>query len=1080
MQNEPTNPLSKPIYDASAAEPDANPAQPFASTQPDWNKFYAGLKASQRFDENARLDQDLDRFARSEEYGENDQTFDFLDTYCEKRYGVRPNRGNYFNDDRGEDTKLKPFENAERYMNTLMLVKRRGYEAIASDEYRAATKAESESAGDIRALAKALKIDTQKRQAFTDRMGLGIGTELVEKTDAEVEEDVKGTLARIKGQNFIRMMDVVGYDFDDDDKKLLHAALVKGDGIPREFEAHFASVIRESPEKANRLLAMIDRTRKVESQWMTDNVIRPLWHDGIWGAAKRQAYAIADAASIGINAAAFHETVAGSTDSAKYYWNDAEKAEYARLVESAQYRSSLFSDSADDAKAVAADDARRRVDWMCARRIAKEAMPRADRIRERREQLLLEDVMGYKTTYGYNYASKSVAGAFSSVGYMVTSVAGGGIGIGLNTLAQFQQVRDDVLTNGGDPDEAIGAQLLSAAIWSAIERLEVATAFGKPLTGLQKKMMAARIWKTSWAEGRLAKIGQLVRAGSKELAVTTLAESVEEGLQGGIEGFTATALKTHDGKKAFDEALRRTGADFVESLGTMALIGGVGTAKKAVTSNSDAKSWESLADFAARRQNAINIVTGKIATPDERTPENVKKALDEALTIWKKHGGDAAAAVDEMRERYGLDETEVRNIGDYFDLQNALLEVARKDGDAETAMNLAKFAGNAFKIGAPGQALDPQALYDLILPGTKVEQAEVPDLDATPVAPNMTAEQAAAREAVATAEASVQAATVGSARRGAEKELRKAKKRLEKLESSAPAPVHPTKKVQKVTLTTGESYILLREEASPDVHTETWAQAVGQAMAETFADPEAGANEKPEVDGRTLAPEAFAAKTSAEKMRVAVTKDQYLAMTPQERETYNDNWDLRQGGSFNVLDEDGRKLLGSDGVVRIKRGFNRFVRQGGNWELAHEHGHFISAIAKKHMTPAQISMMRKLFGEPTSDNESWNEENANNQFAEWLRGKYDFKVSSRAERRAKMDWFQRALDTVKHLFALSGEKAPVTPVEKAGRQAALDAAFNSLRNADRARRAETAIHALREETRQRAVQGRKSRPWSGK
>ena len=92
------------------------------------------------------------------------------------------------------------------------------------------------------------------------------------------------------------------------------------------------------------------------------------------------------------------------------------------------------------------------------------------------------------------------------------------------------------------------------------------------------------------------------------------------------------------------------------------------------------------------------------------------------------------------------------------------------------------------------------------------------------------AELAAAREAVATAEASVQAATVGSARRGAEKELRKAKKRLEKLESSAPAPVHPTKKVQKVTLTTGESYILLREEASPDVHTETWAQAVGQAI----------------------------------------------------------------------------------------------------------------------------------------------------------------------------------------------------------------------------------------------------------
>lgn len=1063
LPNAGTLPGNRTEARTASASPATGGAQ--GTQEPDWETFYARLKARQKLDAQAERDRDLDRFARSPECGENDATFDYLDTYCERSFGIRPNRGNYFNTDLGEETALKPFASAERYLNALMLIKRHGYEAIASDRYRAATKAEA--TGDLRALARALDVPTEKAVAradgayafFDPGMAKASGNAVEARTDEEIEEDVKDALAKVKGENFIATMRAVGYDFDDDDKALLQAALAKGDGMPPEYEPHLASVFRESPEKAARLAAMVDRTRKVESAWLLDVVWRPLWTDGIWRAAKSQAAAIADAATPAINFAAFDEIVRGSSDSAKYYWNDDERAEYARLVGLARTRQTrtqergltapMFGVFSPSGTPVDEEEAKRRVDAACARRLAREALPRAEQVRRRREQLLIEDALGYKQTYEYGYANRAIAGALSSVGYMATSSVGMGAGFALNTLAQFQSIRDDMVRDGLDPDTALGAQLVSAAVWSAIEKAQVSTAFGKPLTGLQRKVMAMRIAGAKGAMSKFAAIGALARAGSKELLVSTLAESVEEGLQGGVEGFTRGALWTGDSRKAFDAAVRQAGSDFVESLGSMAVIAGAGMGWKAVTANRQAKSYESLADFAAKRRRAVSAVTGKTLSPDEATPKEAQRALDDVKETLRRHGGDITSALDEVRERIGLDEKGLREVGDYLDMQAALVEVARREKDAKTALRLADFAGGQFTVGAPGARLDAQALYDLVLPGTKVEDVEIPDTSAAPAAPAETPERTAAREAVDAAQAEVDAAKVGSARRGAERKLRKARERLEKAEAAAAgAAPKPTRKAQKVTLPTGESYVLVRDSAAPDVHTEAWAQSVAQAMEEAFADPALGEGQKPSADGRGLSLDAFRALSAPDKFDVAVTPGQYLSMTHSERESYCSHWGLGEGGRTRILDETGRELLGADGVVTIKDGFRRFVHRGGNWELAHEHGHFIAAVAARRMTPGQIATMRRLFGDPTSGNELWNEENANNQFAEWLRGKYDFKVSTRAERRAKMNWFQRALDTVKHVFWLSGERPPVAPVEREMREKALDAAFNALRSGD--------------------------------
>lgn len=993
-----------------------------------------------------RLDRGLYEFLKTRDSIDEEKAFAFFDNYAKERFGFEAVHGDFWNNDH------KPFATADQYGTAMMALLTRGYEGIASERYVAVSKAEA--SGDFRALAKALGVPTVATApdpGASPSAGMGFQFQTVERTDDEMREEVSAALAKVKGENFLATLAAIGYDFDKDDKALLRASMTKGDGMPPEWEPHLARVLKESPEKGARLLAMIDRTRRVESHWVYDNIWRPLWDEGIWRSAKNQAAAITDAATGHINASAFHEHVSGSTDSAKYYWNDAERAEYRRLTENAASSASALRRESSVHEATP-DEAKRRVDWMCARRLAREALPRAEQLRRRREQLLIEDALGYKQTAEYNYFSRSIAGAFSSVGYMATASVGMGAGFALNTLAQFQQIRDDLLRDGYDPDDALAAQAISAVAWSLVEKAEFATALGRPITGLQKKVLAARIARAAFGKGKASLIGKAVRAGSWELAVTTVAESVEEGVQGGIEGFTSSALRDRGFVQSLADGMTQAAGDFVDSLGSMAIIGGAGMVVKTARSNRDAASLESLSDFAAKRVRAVNAMQGRLADAAELapTPEEAKRALAEVRATLARHGGDIASALDELRDRHGLNENALRDIGDYLDLQSALQGVARSyaDTDAATAEFLADFAdgfeGGRFAVGAPGSRLDAQRLYDVLLPGTRVEEVEVPDMNApepAPVAAEPTAEQSAAQEAVEAAEAKVAAATVGSARRGAERELRKARKRLEKANAAAPAPQpgkRPTVKAERVTLPSGESYVLVRDDTAPDIHSLAYGQSVAQAMQ--------GAEGA--TDGRSLSLEDFKAMDADAKAAVAVTPEQYMAMTDAERENYVNANQLYEGGRFRVLDDKGREVLGSDAVVSIKRGYRRFTRTGGNWELAHEHGHFIAQVVAKGMTEEQVATMRRLFGDPTSADERWNEENANDQFAEWLRGKYDFRASTRAERRAKMNWFQKALDTVKHIFALSGERPPVAPVERTMREQAAEAAFNALRNGD--------------------------------
>lgn len=1027
------------------------PAAGTAEEDGGWEAFYNRFKDDQRVRRELELDRGLREFLKSPEARDEDTAFRRLDEYSRARFGLDAERGDAWNADR------KPFATASQYADALVGITRRGYEAVATDEWRAWTRASREERMRIAGVnpnKAAASDETPGAFATADAFAF---QRVVPKTDEEIDAEIADYGARIEGQNFLGVMRAYDarFGFTPDERALVRAALRHGDGLPEEMAWDFERVLRADPERGRALKDLVDRTRRTERRWWRDNAVDP-FVGGFERIRRGLEDAFGEFAGPMALEAQMRALVGGSADSGRWWWNDAERAEYARLKD-------LYAADAR-VRAYAAADPKRLVDNMCARRLALEAVPAEERRRARRERVILEDALSHKPTVAYGYASRTLAGVLSTLPYMAVTAAPYA-GFAANVLSQFETVRDGIILDGGDEDEAVGAQLLLAAGWAGIEKAQLGHLFGKPLTGLRRKAMLAKIYKASWEGGRLAKIGAYARQGAKEAVVATLAESMEEGLQGALEAgemeWFAGRGGGHDGVATLAAALKGGAGDFVESLGTMGVLSLVGAGVKVGRVNRDARGADSLAEYAAAALRAKNVLRGTVMDPERPgadVPEAARRAVQEVWSIWRRHAEDGTggvAALDEIRERYGLDEAQTRDVGDWLDLRDNLVEAARYADTDEEGRFVAGVAGGMFRIGAPGSHLDAQALYDVVLPGTKVEEVEIDDPSAAPAAPVAeaapSAELAAAEEDVAAAQAEVDAATVGSARRGAERRLRKAKKRLERIMAKAPAPEaapKPTRKAQKVTLPTGESYILDIDASSPDIDSKGWAQSVEQAMREAFADPALGEDEKPSVDGRGLSLDAFRALPADRKADVAVTTEQYLSMTHAERESYCGNWDLGEGARTRILDETGRELLGADGVVTIKNGFRRFVHRGGNWELAHEHGHFIAAVASRHMTPGQIATMRRLFGDPTSENERWNEENANNQFAEWLRGKYDFRVFTPEERRARMNWFQRVLDTIKHLFWLSGERPPAAPVEVTQRGRALDAAFNALRSGD--------------------------------
>ena len=1004
------------------------------------------LRQQAEADANRRLDADLLAFLKSPEARDEDRAFRFLDDYTKNRWGIDCQRGNAWTPDR------QPYANARQYADAMAGVLVRGYSAIATPEYKKWMAAKA--TGDRAQMIAAAGIETTKMAhrddgayAFFDP-GMGAPNATAPKTDAEIDDELKEYAARVEGQNFVDLVRTVGHDLEPQERDIVNAALKHGDGLPAEKEADFAVLCHQNPEKAARVLYLVNRSRRNEYAFWRDvgHGFAETWNKTYGGLRTALENTLAEQ----FTASEFAAQMSG-VDSAKYYWNEDEKKRYAELL-------ALWKEDPSDLKVI---DPKTAVDNLCAARLAKEALPAAERNRQRREQLMVEQAMGHQPYDAYGFGERAVIGAVSTLPYM-TLTAIPYAGFVLNAVSYFEQTRDDIMMAGGDPDEARGAQMLLAAAWSGIEQLEFRGLMGKPFTGLQRKAMLAHVWKAAGRD-KLRAIGQLALATEKEALAKTLYESVQEGFQGAIEGTEKSWFKNHDLRKALADGGEQAVGDFVESIGSMGILGHLGAIRATVTANKAAADAESLADYAGRKQQVINILRGTTidpeADPTAAKPE-IKAMLNDITDIWNA-APSGIAAVDQIKEKYGFTDEQTRKVAEYLDLRQALLRAAAEMDDKAQGERIAAFAGNAFRVGQD-TTYDPVDLLHLVNPNITVEDVEVPTVPRPQAEREATERADALRSEIEQTKAAIAQAKNRSERRPLELALRKLEKKLRKAEAKVPEEDNrPRMRVRKVTVPVGadgatRTFTLTENRTGVDIHSPGYAASVAEAMKDAAASGEA-------TDGSTMSVEEFRALDAQHKLDVAVTDAQYLAMTPEERADYVREWNLGSGGDFRMVDDaTGKEVFNTDAIIEIMRAVQvkdgqitakPGTRFGGNWTLAHEYGHAISKFAREvGILPTDgktVAVMRKLFGDPRPGvDELWNEEAANNGLAEYLRDKFDFKPLTPEERAAAKGFFKNAWATLKGIFTLTGHEAPVAPVEKTQREQALDAAYEALRSGD--------------------------------
>ena len=1017
---------------------------------------------------NDQQDREVLRFLLSPEAEDDDLAFKTLDAYSQNRWGVSATHGDMWTSDR------QPFKDAKLYRDKMVGFLMRGYEGFASPEYNEWQRAKEK--GDRAAMMKLAGVDAHN---FDYSMGGylagGVAGGGTSKTDAEIDEELKDYDAKMSGQNFVGMFRV--YDdakhFTDEERDFIMSAVKGGEGLPADKAASFEKYCYENPDRAAFVCSLIDASRKKGARWWRDNVANPLvngvvmFHDGLEAMESdtdEYARVLRD------------EMRRERQKDGKFYWNDAERGEYERLKADAERK---WGEGTQN-RTVALSMAEESVDAKCAMRRAEEALPRELRNERRRARILAREATRYRPTWEYDGFSKAVEGVFSTLPYMaVTAVPY--LGFALNVAQQMGNTRDELIREGADPDESVGLQFVSALVWAATEKLQYEGLFNKSFTNIRRKQFFTDVMRTAWKDGKIKKIGNAVLHGSKEAALTTLFESLQEGAQGLVEGATnAYLLDTAKGvpleKRIVDTISKGTEQgyeDFVGSLGTMGILGSIGAAHKFSRENRNAVDTNDLLEYAATQNRAMNVFKNATMQPDGEDAdagamsEGVARMKGECLDIVRKHKEDGSgflAAMDEIREKYELDENEARTVADYLDLRENLIDSAR-NADSDAQMEMIARMGGLYRVG-DDTTLDPVDIFRVINPNIAVEEAELTlpyemaeqgDRAAEPRPSDASGKVAAVQSEIDALEEQRKNAPNAKEKHRLHKAISKARERLREArrEGAKEDRRQVSRKVLRVTIPVGDGgerrvvnieYI----RKAPNINTHAYATSVAEAMRGMVgADRGDGTTV---ADGRGMGVEEFKALPTDEKMAVAVTPEQYLAMTPEERQRYVEReYGIYESGHYQVYDENGKKVFSAEGAIRLSRAVMGGKWTGGNRTIVHEYGHAVVRLMRDLglVTDEQTQTMRTLFGDPDAAvDELWNEEAMTEAFVEYLRGKYDFRRLTPAERKAAQGWFANLWDTIKACVGIGTGEIPDAPVERTAREQAMDAAFEGLRNGD--------------------------------
>ena len=910
-----------------------------------------------------------DNFAEAVRFGAGDDDatrMERCNRFLKERYGIDSMNGNVINS--GADFKMKPFDNPAAYEQTLLTLVEKGYKGIASQRYLDLLATE-EIADDAERRQKQIALagipttemvdDTSKPMMATPGVVTYPQIERPRK-DEDIANDLMSYKAQVYGENFMAVYENFRDQLSDEGRAIVED-VVKHGNITDQRNTYMDLVRRayKNPElqKEQDLVDYLCQQAKATEYEVNSSAGRGLvkmWNQ-IFDTAGWKIGMGLHRMGIGFDAMDYAWTGSNATRLSRM--NRDERDEYERLR----------AEGLDEKTAI------EKVGPMMQTRYFRENYYYDALVRERRAVVALQNMDAKREWEHYGYWENAYIGAASTIPYMAVTAAPYGVGFAINVFGHMQDVEDQIIAEGGDPEKAAGARAIGAVAWAAIEKLEL-KGFGRSLSRLEKAVVWRHLWK---GEMKLA-LGELGKAAPKGVAnllTNWASETGQEGIQGAVEAIEKDLGLDKQAAAVFKDALAAAWQDTKDSAGTMAIISAafpvVGGAVRAPFQRRKGLDRESVLAYIEKQEQLKNMLQGAYQ-PEPETQEAMNRRIQKAYNEIQQTWDDAATPMEavEMLQHQGYTADEAMKIAEYFDMRSAILREAAANPNEAEGLRDAMIAGNAFRIGAD-TTYNPADLFHLINANIVTEEIQVPTPGEANAAP-----QDALKVTVPMKDAAGNETT--------------------------------------------RSFTVITSNKTPDIETQSFAASVAQATRGTDAE---------------------------------ITPEAYLAMDRDQKEAYLLANDLKQGGDFRVLDADGREIFSSDALVQLARANSAFVRKGGNWTLAHETAHAIVAFSRQmglfDPDAETTKTMVKLFGAPRTAEEAWNEEAMADGFAEYLRGKFDFKGLTRDERTLVERVFDAVIDFFKTAYyRLTGKTPDPAAVEVKAREQAMDAVFEGIRTGD--------------------------------
>jgi hypothetical protein len=184
------------------------------------------------------LDKEFLDYTTHELDGDPEAHFKWLDDWSERRFGIRGLKGRVWLKDRRE------FSNPNAYVEALTSILARGYEAIATPEYKAWMDAE--------------KSGNREEKI---RVASKYHRELKSKTKDEIDFELGQFDVKVKSQNFYAYFLALAHDFTQEEKNIVYAALCCEDGIPYSCFNQYKKNIQTNKDKGDRAFYLINHSR---------------------------------------------------------------------------------------------------------------------------------------------------------------------------------------------------------------------------------------------------------------------------------------------------------------------------------------------------------------------------------------------------------------------------------------------------------------------------------------------------------------------------------------------------------------------------------------------------------------------------------------------------------------------------------------------------------------------------------------------------------------------------------------------------------------------------------------------------